>query len=266
MCFVALLSNTMGGVKGLNQYKKTRNRARKLKGAKKIVKALTDGSLKIDGVSFTGKMNGQLVHWACETINRNRETLGASWETEGKVPTHLLWNGDRYPQATVLGLCVYASILPIIALRAATICKGSEVKHIKIALDHLPHCSERGTRLLNALLDNDQNLREMWSQNQKYGHSFELGVFESYIDNDGNRRSGKKHPNSILVDWLAASCMAKVNPDQLKEEGGFDEAEVAEIAKIWDTLKIHGSSCLRNFDDPELIRMVKEHAAKQDAS
>lgn len=266
MCFVALLSNTMEGVKGLKQYKKTRSKKRKLKVAKKIVKALSDGSLKVDGISLTGKMNGQFVHWACETINRNREALGASWETEDNIPTHLIWNGDRYPRDTVLGLCVYASMLPIIGLKAAIVCKGSEVKHIKIALDHLPHCSERGTRLLNAFLDSDKYLSEMWSQNQKYGHSFESGVFESYIDNDGNLRSGKEHPNSILVDWLAASCMAKINPDQLKEEGGFDDDEIAEIAKIWDALKVHGSSSLRDLDDPELIRMVAEHAAKQDAS
>lgn len=259
ICFVGLLSNSMEGIEGLNQYKRIRTKERKLRAAKKIVDVLESGSLQVDGVALTGKMDGQFVRWACETINQNSAALGAEWEADGSIPTHLNWNGNRYSRNNVLGLCVYASILPIIGLHAATICRDSDVSKIKIALDQLPYCSHRGTLLMNAILDNDIDIREMWNRNHKYGHTFELGVLDSYIDQDSQFQSGKTHPNAILVDWLAASCIAKINPEQLKAEGGFNHPEIAEIAAVWDALKVHGSASLHDLDDPKLIRQVVEH-------
>ncbi|NNE89437.1 MAG: hypothetical protein HKN27_15320 [Silicimonas sp.] len=262
MCFVGMLANSMEGIAGLKQFKKTRTIKRKLKAANRIVEALSDGSLALDGIAVTGKMNGHFAHWACDAVDRNRNELEGEWQLEDGKPTHLLWNGHSYPRDTALGLSIYANMLPIIGLQSARLCKNEYPKHMKLALDQLPHCSERGTSFMDALLGSDKDIQSMWDRNRKWGHTFELGVFESYRAQDANTITAKEHPNSVLVDWLAASCMAKVDPEQLKAESGFTDDQVAIIAEIWDALNHHGSSEMINVDDAELAKMVTAHAAK----
>ena len=185
------------------------------------------------------------------------------WEVDGKTPTYLKWNGERFPRDHALGLILYAGLLPILGLRASIICKHAQITDIKIALDALPHSSLRGTKLLNAITEADPDIQEMWRNNQRDGQRFEFGVLQTYQNEQGIAQPAKTHPTAILVDWLAAACMAKIDPEQLQAEGGFDDAEVREIGAIWDAAYEYGSASLLDLDDSRLMDRVKQHVARR---
>jgi hypothetical protein len=167
-CMVGLMSSSEEGVPGLNKYGKVRTRKRKLRAARKLLDHLYREVVELDVVAAAGMSNGVYVRWACDAINRIRSKIGAEWTVEGSTPTSLLWNGNVYPRSNVLGISLYAGLLPIIALRAKTRLEGSRqpVKHIKVCLDNLPLDAEAGTLLLNQFYQDD-DIMAMWKENMR---------------------------------------------------------------------------------------------------
>ena len=264
-CLVGLLANHMDGVPDLRAYKKTRPKRRKLRAADKIIEGITQKSIEVDVIGVVGKTNGQFIHWSIDTINRIRESIGAEWEVIDKTPTSLKWNGYIYPLSHALGLSLYAMMLPIIALKSEKLSYGNthDVTKIKLCLDALPLSSIEGIELM-AALNAEPHIAKMWHENGRRGFSFEVGIFDSYQSDDGQEISGKDHPNAILVDWFAASCLAKVNPEQFQAEGSFSDAEVEHISSIWDTAckQARCTASIIDVDDTEYQRKVNEHWMK----
>ena len=262
LCFVGLLSSNVDGVSDLAQYKDTR-RKRKAKTAAKIIDCLKRGELQVDVIAVTGKMNGLFAKWACDTINTSREEIGAEWVVERTSPKQLNWKDHTFDVSSALGLSLYAGVLPLIGLRAAIVCKDSPIKKIKIAMDHLPHCSVKGSELINALFEADPDISKMWQSNLSEGFSFQTGIFESYINDDGDQISGKSHPNAILVDWMAVGCMAVVCPQQLKEESHLSDEEILVFSELWNIAKATGSASLIDVDDQGYIDRITDHEKKR---
>lgn len=246
----------MDGIPKLKGYKNTK-KAKKIESAQKIVKYFNSKKIEVDAIGIVSKTNGQFVHWACDSINRARTMLNASWEVEGTTPTYLNWNGSKIPRTTILGLCIYANIMSIMALKAETLVAKEPTQSFKLCLDALPNNSNLGMSFMEAL-SQENEIASMWKQNMKSGASFEVGVFDKWLGKDKKWHPGKKHPNSILVDWMVVSCMAKVNPKQLKTEGGYTDEEIEKIAGIWDAAF---RKSIIDVDDEDYIKNVKNHAA-----
>ena len=121
-----------------------------------------------------------------------------------------------------------------------------------------------GIKLLNAF-HHDDHLEEMWNDTRCGGYSFQTGILDSYVDQNGNRNLGKNHPNSILVDWMARACMAMVAPAQFQNENDFNESEVEEIAEIWKVVcnQPRGSATIIDVDDSAFINKVALHWEKR---
>lgn len=264
-CIVGLLASSMSGVPKLRQYKKTRPKGRKLLTANRIAEYLKEESIEVDVIGVVGRTSGQYLSWAIDTINRARVLIGADWVLKNGKPVSLQWKGCIFPISHVFGLCVYSGMLPIIALRTLILVDHADfpVKNINLFLDTLPHQSPQALALMKALLI-EPEIANMWKQNEEQGYSFEFGVLKSCEDDNGAIYSAKDHPNFILVDWLAASCLAKVNPEQLIKEGGYSDSEVDKIAKIWDAAndQSRGSANIIDVDDPEYLKKVSSHWKK----
>ncbi len=254
LCFVGILSNKMGGVKNLKAYKRTK-RLLKVDSAERIVEALNNKEHEVDAIGFGSRTNGQFIHWACDNINRSRERIGAEWKIHNGEPTHLIYKGEKIDRSTALGLAAYTSILPIIALRAEMITHGGPIKKFKLCLDSLPNNSLLGMDLMNQLKDDDE-IMEMWRDNMSRGASFEVGIFHKWKNMLGKWHPAKRHPNSILVDWFAASCLANIRPEQLQEEGNYRDNELDKIAAIWHKAV---NSDIRDLDDKKLQDRIKAH-------
>ena len=254
LCFVGLLANSMSGVKALKGYKATK-RNLKIESAKRIIEHFNNTDNEVDAIGYASRTNGQFIHWACNVINNSLERIQAEWEVVDNIPTHLLWNEKRIDRSTVLGLSVYAVMLPLIALRAEMITAKETDKKIKLCLDNLPKNSLLGMSLMEELKD-EKMIAEMWNQNMIDGTSFEVGTFHKYLGPTGKWHPAKKHPNSILVDWFAVSCLAKINPAQLQKEGGYSDTEIEELSEIWDVAKVND---IRDLDDNDLQQKVKAY-------
>ena len=254
LCFVGLLSNSMSGVNKLKGYKGTK-RNLKIDSAKRIIEHFNTTGNEVDTIGYASRTNGQFILWACDVINSSRKRINAEWEVVDKTPTHLLWNGKRIDRSTVLGLSVYAGILPLIALRAEMITGDETNKKIKLCLDNLPKNSLLGMSLMKEFKD-EQMIADMWKQNMIDGTSFEVGTFHKYLGPTGKWHPAKKHPNSILVDWFAVSCLAKINPSQLQKEGSYSDIEIEKLAEIWDVATVKD---IRDLDDKDLQQKIKAY-------
>ena len=255
LCFVGILSNSMEGVPNLKAYKDTK-RSNKVESAHNIIDSLSKKGIEIDAVGFAGKMNGCFVQWACDTINRSISMLGATWETQGDIPTHLNWNGERLDRSSVLGLSLYTSILPLIALRAEIITRVQQNRTIRLCLDPLPNNSKLGMELMGVMKE-EKDIAKMWKENRERNARFEVGTFNKWQSAQGKWHPGKKHPNSILVDWFAVSCLANVSPDQLMLEGKYSKDEVNTLANIWKSVHKELPYSIINLDDEHLHELVK---------
>ncbi len=261
LCFVGLLCSDQLGVPGLRQYKNTRTAKRKIDAANKIVSSLKSGWPILDVVAVAGAMNGTFARWACDAINVVNKKLDINWMTDGSTPRKLQWEGQSYDTACAMGLSLYAGILPLIGLRARLLSRTQDTKKIKLFLDKLPHSSGHGSALMQAVAINNPDISWMWQSNLQCGNRFEIGVLESYVDNNGVPRSAKQHPNFTLADWLANACLAKINPAQIQSESKLTDNEVSTLAAIWDAANRFGTAHLIDVDDPGLIANVKSQSA-----
>lgn len=260
LCFVGLLSNSMSGIRKLKAYKNTGGK-KKIESAKKIIDTLQARKIEVDAIGFAGKTNGQFVKWSCETINRSRKFMGAVWEVIENSPENLIWNGHKFHRSTTLGLSLYASILPLIGLRAEILTYGSETNKIKLCLDALPHNSEMGMKLMEGMR-NEPQIAEMWKQNMERGAEYEVGTFLKYKNIKNTWSPAKSHANMILADWFAVSCLANVDPEQLQKEGGFNSSEIDVLSNIWKSSETTISTPIRDLDHPKLQEQIKKHEKK----
>ncbi len=257
LCMMGLLASHMNGVAGLRPYKNVR-RSKKSDVARSIVAALTSRIIEVDCIGVIGMTNGQYVNWACEGINRAPKSLGMTWSLKNSAPHRLQWNGHKFHLFEALGISLYAQFLPLIASRAADICKREEARCVKLILDALPHNSMKGLALLNALCG-IPDVKEMWKRNLSKGFKFHFGQLESYEDSEGKSLLGKSHPNAILADWFAASCLANSRPQQVKDKSQLTDDDVDVIASIWRCAQNHRSALCIDVDDPEVFAKVKSH-------
>ena len=266
LCMVGLIASSMEGMPGLASYKKTRTKKRKLNRAQQLYDHLKEEKTEVDIVAVTGMSDGAYARWAIDAINRVRPKIGGQWRLEGTTPVAFEWNGNIYPRANALGISLYAGILPLVALRAKIRLEnaGQQEKDVKLCLDRLPLDAEAGIRLLKAFLVDDE-IAEMWADTRRGGYSFESGILESYVDENGVSQPGKKHPNSNLVDWMAQACMATVAPGEFQKENEFSDSEVEQIAALWTAVEnqCRGSASITDVDDPELIAKVTMHWAER---
>ena len=258
LCFIGIMSDSMSGLAGLNHFKKTRTHKRKRRAALRIAQHIRNGGAQYDVIAVVGKMNGQFASWACDSINNARASIGAEWELDGNAPRKLNWNGSSFDVASGLALCLYAGILPIFGLRASILCRNLETKLFKICLDALPHQSDRAISLITAIMDNNPDFMDMWQQNTQHGQTFEIGVLSTFADALGVNRPAKNHPNFVLADWFAASCLAKFNPNQVEMESGLATEDVRLLASVWDAAAKYGRVTLIDVDDPKLRAEIKE--------
>jgi hypothetical protein len=93
---------------------------------------------------------------------------------ETNQPTHLLWRDKRFPRSTALSLSIYASLLPILALRAATRTKYEPTHKYKLCLDALPIDSTQGMALMKAM-SKESDIDSMWRSNIKLESLFKIG-------------------------------------------------------------------------------------------
>lgn len=254
LCFVGLLANNMLGVRKLKGYKDTKRKL-KIESAERIIEHFSTTDSEVDAIGYASRTDGQFIQWAIQIINNSRQRINANWEVVNNSPTHLLWNGKRIDLSTVLGLSVYAGILPLIALRTEIITSKEPLKKIKLCLDNLPKNSLLGMNLMKEFKD-EPMIADMWRQNMVDGTSFEVGTFHKYLGLTGKWHPAKKHPNSILVDWFAVSCLAKINPSQLQKEGNYSDKEVEKLAEIWSIAKFND---IRDLDDKNLQQKIKAH-------
>lgn len=264
MCMVGLMSSSEEGMPGLRKYGKVRTKKRKLRAARQLLDYLDRELVELDLVAATGLSNGIYARWACEAINRIRPKIGAEWNVEGSTPISLSWNGNVYPRSNVLGISLYAGMLPIIALRAKTRLEHSEqhVRHVKVCLDNLPLDAEAGSLLLNEF-SKDDDIMAMWRENMRSGFTFETGILQSYVDKHGDTQRGKNHPCALLVDWMAQSCMATIAPEQFqaeRKEEPFTDSEVEEIAALWEAVdkQACGWAQIIDLDDQDYMKKVAE--------
>jgi hypothetical protein len=256
LCFVGILANSMQGIRKLKAYKNTPGK-KKIDSAKKIIDTLNSKKIEIDAIGFAGKSNGQFVTWACDTINRSRKMLGAEWELKENSPENLLWKNHKFHISTALGLSLYTSILPLFGLRAEILSYGGETNKIKLCLDALPHNSEIGMKLMEEMR-NESEIAKMWKANMERGAEFEVGTFLKYKNQKETWSPAKHHPNMVLADWFAVSCMANIDPEQLQKEGKYSSSDIDVLSNIWKSSETPVSTPIRDLDDPKLIKQIKD--------
>jgi len=264
LCFASLSPSISEGVSKLKQYKATK-KSKKAVEALRITKLIKSGGLPFNSVFIAGKMTGQFINWAIESLNRNKDELGISWEQpESSSKPIMLWKGKSINIALATGLSLYTNMLACLVLKYAIIAsKQGKIGHLKVALDNLPNDSALGMELMQALAKTDPDIQEMWSSNQENNISFEIANLKSYQDTDGKQKPAKTNPHVILVDWLAASCIAKLNPKQLKSETGFTNEEIRAIASIIEAAEARGAAQIINVDDPETAEKIINHSEKE---
>ena len=113
LCFVAILSSDMKGIPKLKGYKYTKRKL-KISSAQKIIDYLENKKIEIDAIGFASRTNGQFVHWACDTINRSRELIGAEWEIQNGNPEYRVSCSDN-PSSSLSGIGKTGNILDRLA-------------------------------------------------------------------------------------------------------------------------------------------------------
>jgi hypothetical protein len=264
LCMVGLLANHMNGVQELRPYKNTRGKDKKIKAARSIIDALETKEIEVDCIGIVGMTNGQFVNWACEGINRALKALGLVWDIKDSAPKKLKWNGFSFHLTEALGLSLYSQFLPLVGAQVAKICKDDKCRSVKLILDALPHSSEKGLALMNALREIPE-VAQMWRANVEKGFNYQFGKLDTFINGEGVATAGKSHPNAILADWLVASCLANSNPQQVQSEGKFSNDEVQEIASVWRCAQRHRSAICIDVDNRDLNARVKASSRSSDS-
>lgn len=260
LCFAGLTPSVTPGLARLKSYKATKG-SKKAKEARRITAGLSDSSLKFSAFACVGRMTGALIEWAIASLNQSRKDLGARWEEiEAMDDPVLYWQGAQFNFPLAAGLSVYANMLAVIALWFGTkAANQGNIRHIKLALDNLPNDSVKGMEFMKKLTFANADISQMWRSNLECGVTFELGNLRSFIAQDGKRKPAKYNPHAILVDWFAASCIARFNPDQISQESNLSSDDIDEIAAISTVAEDLGAAKVVNLEDTALMAQVKRH-------
>ena len=260
LCFTAVTAGGMESFK-YKQFKKTRGTKRKISTVKRLNNQIEDNVFDIKAISIIGKMNGQYVHWAYESINKAREQIGAEWTIIDNEPKYLNWNRFSFEVKHALGIILYANLLPLIGLRFATFAKKYGYTKLTFALDNLPSNSMAGMQLIRKISETG-DIWKMWKNNLENGVSFKIANLLSYSNESTSEAPGKNYPNAILADWLSVAVIAKINPKQLQTESGFTESEIDSFVELWKTVNSKRTFDLINVDDPEFTKRIKNFCEK----
>jgi len=119
------------------------------------------------------------------------------------------------------------------------------VNRVTFLLDRLPLDTGSAMALLEAITKNSDAMI-LWDENRgKSRRSFRFANLDSYVDAQGQRHEGKKHPHFVLADWLAASLRAGHEPDKYLKGANGNLAnlhEVSELSAVWKTLVSQGNA------------------------
>ena len=263
LCFASLVATTPNGVPGLKTFKNTR-RNRKAPQAKKILEEIVSRRVYFRGIGVAGRMTGNYVRWAIKLLEDNGETMNIKWtQTKDPTKTAMIWNGHRFNFPLATGLALYTQMLTLMgSFFAKMAIKQSDIDQYMVSLDNLPGDSPSGLRFMIELFKTSQELKDMWESNLQSGVTFTMGCDVNSLESDGNIESAKNHPYAILVDWFAASCIAKLNPTQLLEESNLSSADVDTIASIANYMIEKKAVQILNIEDPILTEQVLKHSKK----
>ena len=117
---------------------------------------------------------------------------------------------------------------------------------------------------MQAITRNDPDLQTAWASNLEHGVTFEIGNLATFKDSKNKTRKGKDHPYAVLCDWLAACCMAKLNPAQLDRNIGYTKRELKAFTSIIDTATSKKAMKIYDLDDPEIQDAIKAQKRNND--
>ena len=247
--FAALTSSNEEGIKDVTGDFKTTKGKSKAGRARRIAAAVREGEIGLMANVVTGKSNGQLAHLAVDTVNQVRNQIGAEWLLEDGKLHSLRWNGYDYRLKSALGTMVYGGLLPILCLPHTTFADGhSDIHGITIILDSLPGENERGMELLQAIA-RARPAASMWAQALANGLEIEIANLRAFTPSGGTRTPGKRHPNAILVDWIAAGAYAFHSPAQMQAANGYSDEQIDAFGSIWKEIEAQGFSKLMDLDN-----------------
>ena len=258
LCFSSICPSSKDGVPKLKPFKRTK-RSKKTTEAQRICNLMRSGSLKFTSFCIAGKLTGDFIHWAFDSLNKCRGELGFEWiEVEQLDKPVLRWNENTFNFPLASGISLYANLIGCMAIMYAIIAKNQgNIGHLKLALDNLPDDTSIGMTLIQEIIKTDPDLRKVWDLNLGYGVTFEIGNLPVYRDSKNKIRKGKYHPFAILCDWLAAGCMAKINPAQLDRNIKYTKREIAAISSIVDVAVSKIKLKIYDIDDPKVVEQIK---------
>jgi hypothetical protein len=262
LCFASVCPSSIDGVPKLKSFKKT-SKSKKLSEARRIHDLIANGTLKFSSFCLAGKMTGSLIQWAIDSINRSSEKLDLDWiEKENLDKPVLVWKDKEFNFPLAAGIAVYANILVCKGLMYANVAKSNpDIGHLVFALDNLPNSAKTSMGLMRAVSESDPDIIANWLKNLKHGLTYEIGNLLNYKDEKNKNRRGKDHPYAILCDWLAACCMAKLNPNQLCKNTKYSKVELKTFASIVDIAT--AQNALKIFDIDDLKILGKTDAQKK---
>ena len=261
LCFVGLCPSVSNGVPKLKSYKDTKS-DKKTAEAGRIVTAIDQEAVRFTAIGIIGTMSGHFYRTAIDSLDEATQELGICW-SEGPMAAEpsMSWNGHKFNFKLASGLAVYSNVLALIGmLFSLQAHKVGNIQHIIFALDNLPIDPAGGMAFINHMGEATPSIRKMWETNLQYDLTYECANLNTFKDVDGKTKPAKLNPHAILVDWLAASWVAGVNPDQMLKEGALTESELTAIAAIAKMAESKGWAGLINVDDPDTIAKVLKHA------
>lgn len=247
--FVAIMCDSETGVEGLQTDFKNTKRKNKIKRAKLISEALEARSPIVVANVLTGTSNKLMPKWSADIINEIRELIGAEWKLEDKRPKSLIWDGREFSLKSAMGTIFYSGILPILCLRFVTLARKRDTKtKFNVILDRLPGNGADAMKLMHAISANS-DVMEMWNSNKKHGCDFFIANLGEFKNSKGESLPGKRHPLSILVDWIAVGAVASYAPKQLLKDCAYTNEEMDAFSDIWESLCQYGDGKITDIDN-----------------
>ncbi len=256
------------GVEGIPTNFKNTKRRLKAKRVQHIASAIEGGEVNLIASVVTGISNGRLVQLAIDAVNEVRKQIGAEWLYEGTIPHTLRWNGYDYRIKSAMGSIVYSGIVPILCIPFATIAdRRPDIGDLTIILDQLPGDNERGMQLMNAVA-RVEPASAMWAQTRGEGLNLHIANLGSFSPECGETIPGKRHPNAILVDWVAVGAYAFHSPQVLQAEIDYTDDEIESFASIWRAIESSVPSKLVDLDNmpKEFFEFQEKFLAKEKTS
>ncbi len=209
-CMVGLVSDNAKGVSGLRSYKETKGLhpiTKKTNEALRIVEAMRGGEVNLQVVACLG--HGK--HWH----RFGREILATIPESVAIKEAKGYRVGDTIlPEPTAVALASYAAGLGFICHHGSKIAKIKGCRKVAVLLDRLPTSNVcKPTELVRRILHH-RDMLPVWKELQEtYNVKFQFADNWTFEDTVKGPVDGRKHPNSIITDWICQSTNAAVNTE-----------------------------------------------------